>query len=304
MDEHRVVLGLDIGGTNFRMGLVDSTLTPHRVEVSSSRALFEREDPLAALAERVRTYLTDAPVGLAPTMVCAGLPAVLDRDRRRVLSATNFPGMEGRDVVAYLSEALGLPVTIEHDAYYLLAYDMMRLGLKNEGTVMGCYFGTGLGNAVFINGRPYIGKNGVACELGHMPVPLSDKPCSCGNQGCIEMYSCGKALENLARENYPDEPIGSLFATHPDGVALGNFVRYMAAAVATEVNILDPDHVLLGGGIVQMEGFPREAFCEAILANTRKPYPAQNLSLFFAKDAPENGIIGAAIEGFRRMSQI
>lgn len=299
MSENRDILGLDVGGTHYRMGLVDRSLIPRRVEVGSSRALIARGDSLAALAERIQTYLQAE--ADAPALVCIGLPAVLNRERRRVLSATNFPGLEGRDIVDWLENRLGLPVVLEHDAYYLLAYDIHRLGLVNRGTIMGCYFGTGLGNALFINGEPYIGKNGTACELGHMPVPLNDRPCSCGNVGCIEMFSCGKALEGLAGERFPREPIGTLFSAHPDAPELMDFVRYMAAAVATEVNILDPDHVLLGGGLVQMADFPREAFRKAILDSTRKPCPAENLSLFFAVDAPENGIIGAAIEGYRRL---
>ena len=303
MQAGRMILGLDIGGTNFRMGLVGEDLQPHLIEVTSSRSLFEFSDPLAALALRVKEYLAVTQHQFVPAMICAGLPAVLDSSRRYVRSATNFPGMEGRNVVSYLENALGLPVMIEHDAYYLLAYDIMCRGLKNQGTMMGCYFGTGLGNAVFINGQPYIGKNGVACELGHMPVPLSDIACSCGNFGCIEMYSCGKALERLAQESFPNESISTLFVNHSNSDVLSNFIRYMAAAVATEVNILDPDYVFLGGGIVHMKSFPKEFFRQAILANTRKPFPAENLCLEFAKDSPENGIIGAAIEGFRKNSQ-
>ncbi|MEA5015325.1 MAG: allose kinase [Candidatus Limiplasma sp.] len=296
-----MILGMDIGGTNLRMGLVDRALAAFHVEVTSSRDLFSCHNPLQALAEQVLLYLDRHLGGEKPAMVCAGLPAVLDRSRRRVWSATNFPGLENRDVVAELEALLGLPVVIEHDAYYLLAYDIMHEGLVNEGTMMGCYFGTGLGNAVFIDGKPYIGKNGTACELGHMAVPLQQRLCSCGNRGCIEMFSCGKALEQLARERFPEEPLGELFLRHGRSPYLQDFLSYMAAAVATEINSLDPDGVFLGGGLIQMEGFPREELARKILANTRKPYPAQNLSLYFSTPSPENGIIGAAVEGWRRL---
>lgn len=301
MTKAETILGLDIGGTHFRMGLVDRSYRAHNVEVHSTRALFTHTDPLEALAGAIAAYIQRAPGGQKPAMVCAGLPAVLDHDRRRVWSATNFPALENRDLVTFFQAHLGLPVQIEHDAYYLLAYDIMANGLANRGTMIGCYFGTGFGNAMYINGAPYIGKNGVACEIGHMPVPLGTKPCSCGNTGCIEMYSCGKALEKLAGEHYPAEDIGGLFTRHSTEEPLTAFVRYMAAAVATEINIMDPDHVFLGGGIVQMPDFPKQALQEAILANTRKPYPAANLCLHFSKSAPENGIIGAAIEGFRKL---
>lgn len=303
MKTEPVILGLDIGGTNFRMGLVDSLLQAHCVEVTSSRTLFDAEDTLAALARRIQAYLHEHAVDMPPALVCVGLPAVLDRARRSVLSATNFPGLAGRDIVGELTESLGLPVRIEHDAYYLLAYDIRRLRLPDSGTVIGCYFGTGLGNAMFMDGKPYLGKHGTACELGHMPVPLSDRPCSCGNQGCIEMYACGKALEHLWQQHFQDVPLGQLFLRCPENEVLQSFVRYMAAAVATEINILDPEAVVLGGGILHMAGFPRDALLQAIRSNVRRPLPGDDVALHFAEDAPECGIIGAAIEGYRWLAQ-
>ncbi|MCI6268246.1 MAG: allose kinase [Clostridiales bacterium] len=297
----KYILGLDIGGTNLRLGLVDRQLTAHHVEVTSSRALFDSEDTLCALANVIRNYLARHLPDGKPKMICMGLPAVVDKQRRSVLSATNFPGLAGRDIVSEMEGALNVPVIIEHDAYYLLAYDIMANGLKNTGTMLGFYFGTGMGNAMFIDGRPYIGKNGTACEIGHMPVPLSDYPCSCGNKGCIEMYCCGKAFERLAQECFPEENLSDPFVNHPDHPRLIEFVRYMAAVVATEVNMMDPDGVFIGGGLVHMRGFPHERLKQEILANTRHPYPAANLEMYIARPAAENGIIGAAIEGWRRI---
>lgn len=281
------ILGLDVGGTHIRMGMVDRALRAHGVEVTSSRSLFHEPDPLAALAQVIRGYLEAAPC--RPALVCAGLPAVLDAERRRVQSATNFPGLAGRDVVETLERLLDMPVRIEHDAYYLLAYDIMASGLANEGVMLGFYFGTGMGNAMYIDGKPYTGRNGAACEIGHMPVPLGRRPCSCGNVGCIEMYCCGKAFEELARTSFPGEPLSGLFARHAGHPKLVEFVRMMAAVIAAEVNILHQ----------HMEGFPRQTLVQYVLDNTRKPYPAANLECRFSSSDPQSGIIGAAIEGWR-----
>lgn len=291
------ILGLDIGGTHIRMGLVDRALKAYEVEVISSRSLFHEPDPLEALAQVIGNYLNNS--SLYPAMICAGLPAVLDAERRHVLSATNFPGLAGRDVAGELENLLRIPVRIEHDAYYLLAYDIMVNGLPNEGAMLGFYFGTGMGNAMYINGKPYTGRNGTACEIGHMPVPLSKRPCSCGNLGCIEMYCCGKAFEELARESFPGETLSGLFLNHPDHPKLNEFIYYMAAVVATEVNIMDPRAVFIGGGLVHMQGFPRKKLLQYVLDNTRQPYPAANLECYFSSSDPQSGIIGAAIEGWR-----
>ena len=293
------ILGLDIGGTNIRLGLVDRQLTAHRVEIASSRDLFDKPETLKALAEVIIDYLARALPGGKPELVCAGLPAVMDSTRRRALSATNFPGLTNRDLAEDLEAYLQLPVQLEHDAYYLLANDIRANGLVNEGTMLGFYFGTGMGNAMYIGGKPYIGRNGAACEIGHMPVPLSQRLCTCGNKGCIEMYCCGKAFERLAGEMFPREELAMLFVHHSDHPCLMEFVDYMAAVIATEVNIMDPDGVFIGGGLVQMEGFPKEMLLNSVLRNTRQPYPATDLPCFFSSPHPENGIIGAAIEGWR-----
>ena len=76
----------------------------------------------------------------------------------------------------------------------------------------------------------------------------------------------------------------------------------MAVAVATEVNILDPEYVVLGGGVLQMDGFPLEYFEQKIRAYTRKPYPEENLRLVYSRPNQENGIIGAGISGWKRWS--
>ncbi len=155
-----------------------------------------------------------------------------------------------------------------------------------------------MGNAIYLDDRPYVGKNGTAAEVGHMPEALSDRECSCGNKGCIEMYCCGKTLERLMQRHFSDTDISDLFIKYRDTEVFRDFVRCMAVPVATEINILDPEAVFLGGGIVQMQEFPREQLIEHILANTRKPYSAENIKICFSKQSPEYWNVGAAVMGF------
>lgn len=298
MKNNEYVLGMDIGGTHFRMGLVDRSLQVRDVQVYASADVYESGDTVGRFAEAIRSYIGRYAQGCTVAAVAIGCPSVVDAKRRRLFSSTNFPGLEGIDLVGELESRIEYPVYIDHDAYYLLAYDIWAAGLENRGTMIGCYFGTGLGNAMYIGGQPYIGKNGTACELGHLAIPGNEYPCSCGNLGCIEMFSCGKALERIGQKYYPETFIGDLFEKHGGDRVLLDFVDYMSVAVSAEVNILDPDYVFVGGGIVQMKSFPKEYLIERILAHTRKPYPAENLEIRFSKDGPENGIIGAALRTF------
>lgn len=297
MQDNRYVLGMDIGGTNCRMGLVDQEYRAHHIEVYPSRKIWASLDTIEALATVIKNYIIKYN-DLNIIALSMGFPSLVDKTRTRLLSSTNFPGMDGVNIVKELEKRLNKKVYIEHDAYYLLAYDIVDNNLKNNGTMVGLYFGTGLGNAIYINGIPYIGKNGAACEVGHMPVPLNTYQCSCGNDGCIEMFSCGKAMERINRELYPDTSIGEIFSKHGKDKALQEFVEYIAAVISTEVNILDPDYVFVGGGIVQMDDFPKKELLETIMKHVRKPYPAQGLQIIFQKQGTENGIIGAAIRAF------
>lgn len=300
MSHIRYALGLDIGGTNLRIGWVDSKFSAYDIEVFPSRSLFSSKNSIVNIAKIINNYISKHFFSHLPEFISIGLPAVLNKDRTEVYSSTNFPGLTGK-FLNKISVYLNAPVVLDHDAYYLLAYDMKTTGVDPNAITVGCYFGTGLGGAIFINGRPYVGKNGTASELGHLVVPLSQRLCSCGNEGCIEMYSCGIALETIWKENFPNIKLSDLFVLHSDKEIIQNFIKYMAVPVAAIANILDPDHIFIGGGIPNMNGFSQIFLESEVRKIIRKPFPESNLSLIFSGNNPEKGIIGAVIEGKRRL---
>ena len=208
---NKKILGMDIGGTNLRMGLVDETLSVSCLEVIPARQAYQSDNTPEALSAVIKDYINRHQDGGRPLMIAAGFPSVVDKSRRRLYSSTNFPGLDGVDIVGTLEDSLGIPAIIDHDAYYLLAYDIRQFHLPSSGAVTGFYFGTGMGNAIYINGMPFTGKNGAAAEVGHIQTGLSSRPCSCGNKGCIEMYCCGKALEQLQGTCFADTDISELF---------------------------------------------------------------------------------------------
>lgn len=299
MKRSRDAIGLDIGGTHLRIGWVDAENQAHDIRVVPSAEVFADGKSVERIAELIRSFIAANFPDSAPEFVAVGLPAVMSQDRKVVYSATNFPGMEG-EFFQEIQKHLAIPVILDHDAYFLLAYDMLSANVQPHANCVGIYFGTGLGTAIFINRLPYYGKNGTAAELGHLPIPLNDRLCSCGNRGCIEMFSCGKALERLHDESFPNTPISDLFLVHQDSSELRDLVAYMAVPIASVANILDPDYLFVGGGIPNMSGFPKDALENAVRRNTRKPFPASNLPLIFSENRPEKGIIGAVIEGRRR----
>jgi ribose 5-phosphate isomerase B len=163
------------------------------------------------------------------------------------------------------------------------------------------YAGTGLGNAICIDGKILTGNNGVAGELGHIPVLDNENICECGNKGCVEPIVGGKYLDALHSE-FSDTPADKIFVAQGNHPLLMQYVRRLAAVVATEVNILDPATVILGGGVISMEGFPVEKLTENIKAYARKPLPSENLRFIISPNTGENGVIGAGICAWEQLS--
>ncbi len=286
----KVIIGIDIGGTHFRIGAVRESGAVENFRKLPTAQIIHSDDVLSDLADFIAEYSKD----MAVEAVSIGFPATLDRTREMVLQAPNLKFMEKLPVVSVLSGRLGVPVCAERDVTMALCYDTVKYGIPCEGITCGFYFGTGIGNAISIDGKPLCGKNGTVGELGHIPADGSDVPCGCGNVGCMENLAGGKYLAQLQKEHYSDTSIGELFTKHGEEPLLRQFVDRMAVAVATEINILDPDHVLVGGGVANMPGFPKDELHRRILAHTRKPYPAENLSIIYTDDEPEKSVVGAA----------
>ena len=304
MENMERIVGIDIGGTNFRIGTVsrDGVLSDFRkVPV---RSVFHSSDAMKDLADYLKEYCDKAAKEAAAIKaVCIGFPATLDRDRRTVLQAPNIAFMENLPVTEVLTKELNIPVFIERDVTLALCYDMKKYQLPDDGIISGFYFGTGVGNAIFINGRPLIGKNGTAGELGHIPVEGSNLVCGCGNVGCLENLAGGKYLAHLQAESFPETPISRMFSEHGHEPVLMDFIDHMAMAAATEINILNPDYNLVGGGLPSMADFPKDLLVERILFHTRKPYPAEDLDIIFTGDTPEKCVIGAAYFAFSKLAE-
>ena len=288
----RVILGIDIGGTWFRIGAVDRKGQILAFEKLPVKQIFSGRDPLGELEGLLKGYLTT----WKAAGVCIGVPATVDAKQKRVLQAPNLPYLEDLPLVEVLEEKLGIPVFLDRDVNFTMAYDCREL--PKEGIRCGFYFGTGIGNAIMLDGKLLRGKNGTAGELGHIPMDGHTEICGCGNTGCIEPLAGGKFLTRLQKEAFPDTPMEALFTRHGQDAYLQRFVDRMAIAVATEVNLFDPDTVLLGGGVIAMEDFPRQTLVERIYVHARKPFPANGLDVRFPPDFEEKTVLGAALYGW------
>lgn len=101
---NKKILGMDIGGTNLRMGLVDETLSVSGLEVIPARQVYRSDNTPEALSAVIEGYINRHPDSGRPPMIAAGFPSVVDKSRRRLYSSTNFPGLDGVDMVGFLEK--------------------------------------------------------------------------------------------------------------------------------------------------------------------------------------------------------
>lgn len=300
------IIGIDIGGTNLRIGGVTLTGNCLHTSIFPSAVLSQGGDALDRLVQVVDTFRSELG-GDNCLGVSIGFPATVAKDRKHVHSVPNILNdrgehvLDNRNIVDPMEAALGMPVVINRDVNNLLAFDCMFHGLNGLEIIVACYIGTGFGGAIMINGSVLTGKNGVADEIGHIPYHKSERICACGKVACAECYASGQALRLIQKEQFPDTFIGDLFIKHGNEAVLHEFVEDCALPVATQINIFDPDCVVISGGVVSMQGFPRDELRRYIIKHTRKPFPAENLRVIFSEHPKEAGIIGAALSGMKAL---
>ena len=297
------ILGIDVGGTNTRLGLVDENgVLSHFRRVPTER--FNRDGKaLSLFIEIVKQYLLEEGEGKKLEAISVGFPSTIDKERRTVIETPNIAGLNNIPVVEKLEGAFSVPAFLERDTCLLLINDMEKNHIPPKGVAIGIYYGTGIGNAISIDGKIFTGKHGVSAELGHIPMRGVHGRCGCGNESCAEVIACGRALERIAEEHFPETSIGEIFLRHGGTAVMHQFVDDLALTAATEINILDPDYIIIGGGLPNMEGFPREELEADIHRYVRKPLPDSDLQFIYSQEGQESGVMGAAIHARQACSK-
>ncbi|PLS32129.1 allose kinase [Bifidobacterium margollesii] len=300
--QESVVIGIDVGGTNLRVGLVDEHGDLLDSYIVGTQQTLGGSDPMRSLADMLQSFISQSVVGRYHLRAIAiGFPSMVDETRRKVIRTTFIEGLQNIDVVAGLNR-FGVPVFIDRDVNMLLHYDAHRLHLPPKGVWLGCYVGTGMGFSLAFDGRILVGKHGVAGELGHIPGRTGLR-CGCGNEGCIETKTAGNALVASLRERYgPDEPIEAVFVDHTDEPFIDEWLEYLAIGFSTAINMLDPTAILVGGGVPQMSGFPKRRLEEKIRRMARKPVPEADLHLTYLEQGPYDGVLGSALCAFEALN--
>lgn len=251
-------VGVDLGGTKIE-ALSLSPLGEERVRLRMPTPRGDYDATLDAVASLV-TACTD---GLKPSDIAGvgvGIPGSLS-PRTGLVRNANSTWLIGRPLHRDLQARLPWPVVVENDANCFALSEAADGAAQGYRTVFGVIIGTGVGGGLVIEGRSQLGHNAVGGEWGHNALPWPDEdeypgaPCYCGKRGCIETFLCGPALERqycaLSGENFSAKTIAERAA---DGeklaqACLSTYARRLAKALATVVNIVDPDIIVFGGGL-------------------------------------------------------
>ena len=283
---------VDAGGTKTRLGALRAG-TPLDVFATFDSRRFEIAPAHEVLGEAVRGFAEAHGLDLGSLVV--GIPGMLDESRERISHCNNVPAFEGETLRGGLAAALGVPVLFEQDIMLQLLGEW-RVGVaRGHGSVFGVYFGTGIGSAWLQGGDPFRPRS--AClQAGHIPVAAEGRPCKCGNVDCVEAYASGHTLRALAREH--EVPLDALFAYRGNAAleqALERFVTWQGFLLATIATLLEPDMIVIGGGIPGMRGYPRERLLDVVRRQLQKPHPSESQRLGFAELAEHAPLHGASM---------
>jgi fructokinase len=266
-----VRIGIDLGGTKIEgLALADDGRELERRRIPAPRGRYD--DSIRAVTDLVAsleasTFALRASVDkdAAPPTVGVGIPGAISPATGLIKNA-NSTWLIGHRLADDLSQAIGRPVRLANDANCFALSEATDGAAAGADVVFGVIIGTGTGGGLVVNGRLVVGANAIAGEWGHnpMPAPEDDErpgpPCYCGRSGCIETFLSGPALARdyiaLGGEDLSAVDVAERAARGDPRaqMCLNRYERRFARAIASIINVVDPDVIVLGGGLSKLPG--------------------------------------------------
>lgn len=268
----QLIAGIDLGGTKIQtvvMGRGDDVQGQSRHPTPTTGG---PDDVIAAMVENVDDACADAGIATsALEAIGVGSPGAVDGEKGTVSSALNLPDWAGTVAMGpKLTDALGAPAFIGNDVQVATEAEFTSGAGKPYDSLLGVFWGTGVGGGLILDGKPWLGR-GSAGEIGHMVIRRGGAKCPCGRRGCMEAYAGRKAMEikareevaagkntdlfNIMEEHHKDRLTSGIWdraVEHGDDMAIAlmdRAVKALAAGIASAVNLLDIEAVILGGGL-------------------------------------------------------
>ena len=246
-------LGIDLGGTKIEAILIDDQFQV----IERKRVPTMRDDGYSAILKRIidlakdmiNTADVDGPIG-----ICT--PGAIEPETG-LLKNSNTVCPIGQPIQKDMEKELKIPVLMENDANCFALAEATIGAAKKYNVVFGVILGTGCGGGISIHKNIHRGANRIAGEWGHHTLYPDGRDCYCGNKGCTESYISGTALEKEWQEisgtfaRVTDVIDNKLYESHPEWRS--NFILNFGRAMANVIDILDPDAIVLGGGLSKID---------------------------------------------------
>jgi glucokinase len=311
------VIGVDLGGTKIFAGVFNAALECVATTKVSTKAQRGTDAVIERIVRTVQDVADEADLDLKQIgAVGVGAPGAVDGESGSVIFAPNLTGWKDVPLKKELEKHLGVPVVVENDAN-IAVVGVHEAELKGKPrSVVGIFVGTGIGGGLILNGELYSGFNHTAGEIGHMVVDVDGPKCGCGNKGCFEAVASRTAifqrikagikagektlLTEMLGGNLEDMRSNDLRKAIRRGdkfveKVIEQTAEYIGIGVANLVNILGPEVVVLGGGV--MEAMADEMM--GVIVKTAKdhamPGTLKGVEIVASKLGDNAGITGAAV---------
>ncbi len=298
-------IGFDVGGTKIAICVLDADgKYAFKAEAATPRDSYPGFlETASALLKNAREAVPES----AKASIGLGIPGEVDVISNTVKNA-NSTCLIGHNLEEDLARVFGQKVRLANDAQCLIASEVYDGAALGAAVAFGVILGTGVGGGVAVNGEPWRGSNRLAGEWGHNPFPDRDgeqtgSPCYCGRSNCIETVLSGPALvaayhDATAGENAQLPEIEAMVA-EGDPVArevLSHYIDKLGQALASVVGVLDPEVIVLGGGVSSINAIYRELpeRVAAHMFHSGVSKPRLATSIVKSKWGPDSGLRGAA----------
>ena len=311
------VVGVDLGGTKILAGVFDHSLETIGTAKLSTKSQRGVDEVVERIARCVRDAVDEADLNLKQVAgVGIGAPGAVDFATGTVIFAPNMEGWKEVPLKKELEKQLGVPVYVENDCN-ISALGVYVAELKSKPRhVVGIFVGTGIGGGLIINGELYSGVGHTAGEVGHMVLEVNGPKCGCGNKGCFEALASRTAIFQQIKAGIKDgqktiltEMLGNDLADLRSGdlrkaIRRGDkFVdrivesasEYIGIAVANLVNILNPEVVVLGGGVLEALADEMMSVILETASDYAMPGSMKGVEIIASKLGDSAGITGGAV---------
>ena len=290
-------IGIDLGGTKIEGVVLDAG----GKELIRKRISTEREHGYRHILQRLKAMHDElaATVAGAPTTFGIGTPGALS-PRTGLLKNSNTVCMNGQPVKADLEKLIGRKIEIQNDANcFAMAEALLGAG-RGKKLVFGVIMGTGCGGGIVYKGEVFTGPQAIAGEWGHMSIDPCGPLCYCGKNGCVETFISGGGLEKRYVEKFGvHRPLKEVVRAYEQGepvatAFLQEFFDRFGRALANLIDILDPDLVVLGGGVSNVPAL----YTEGVAAVRKYVFTDELLTPIVKHELGDSaGVLGAALVG-------